>query len=65
MKGSFKLLEPRKMQATVTLTMPIEDWVVLSGQLNTYWPSSDLNMVIRKLVTEAERTFWATNEEKQ
>lgn len=57
MEGTFKLKDPDKMEATLTMTMTIERWKRLREQLESSYPSSDLSWLITMLVTKAQKEF--------
>ncbi len=58
MRGSFKLDNPGEMRATLTLTMTLDDWRKLHGDLRESWPSCDLRSTIFDLFLQAEKQFY-------
>jgi hypothetical protein len=62
MKATFRLTEPKKVEATLSITMPLEDWEALRAQLPVAWPSWKLSSVIDHLVTKAQVEFGSAGE---
>ena len=58
MKASFELENPEQMDATLTMTMRLDDWRSLSEQLNGDFPSWQLSSTIVDLLMEANKTFY-------
>lgn len=59
----FKAENPESHEYTITLTMPLGDWIALRDQLyggKTYasWPSSTLATEITDMVSQAEKIYW-------
>ena len=57
MKAEFSAAEPGKIECTLKITMPIEDWKALQKQLNDTYPSWKLSIVITKIITHATKHF--------
>lgn len=64
MKGTFELGKPDELEATITLTAKVSEWKALKTQLEDKWPAYDLRGVLRDLIGQAEKVFWATGESK-
>jgi len=62
MKASFKLVEPGSADATLTVTMPLGNWIILRDQLQTNddppWPSSELIKCLNDVIIKAHTVFW-------
>lgn len=57
MKASFKLRDPGKMEAQLTLTMTLYQWQELQNQLQWAWPSSQLSSAITDVLQRATARF--------
>ena len=60
MRARWNIENPDDMEATVKITMSVKEWKRLRDQLNNAWPSSRLGSAIDKVVTEANKTYTAT-----
>ena len=59
----FKAENPEAHEYTMTLTMPLGDWVALrdqlySGKSYTAWPGSVLTSHISDMVGQANKIYW-------
>lgn len=57
MKTVFTLKQPENIEATMTITMPLEDWKVLRDQLIERWPAATFSDQIGVMVSKAEQIF--------
>lgn len=58
MKVKLDIEEPGEIQATLKITMSIENWSILSKQLSDQqWPSHKLNLAISKVIRQANQEF--------
>ena len=57
MRTVFSLKQPEKIEATMTITMPLEEWKDLRDQLSDRWPASRFSDQIRDMVAKAEQVF--------
>lgn len=57
MNVKFTATQPDNIEMTVSLTMPLKNWRLLSQQLSTAWPSSELSMDIDSVVRQALKNF--------
>ena len=65
MKTSLKIEHPGSIDFTMTITMPLSDWVRLQEQLNTTaYPASKLSEHIGSIVSKARKEFWENEEEQ-
>lgn len=61
MKASYWLQSPEKIEATLTVTMTIEEWRALQKQLpDSVWPAWKFSNEISELISHANRHFTAT-----
>lgn len=58
MEGRFMVEDPKKIVATMKITMPISEWEELRDQLNRKWPSNDLLNLITDLISQARKVFY-------
>lgn len=65
MEARFELENPEKMEATLTMTMQLENWIELQDQLQKVWPSSELSGVITDVLMQARKTFWAEGKQRR
>ena len=63
MQARFKLENPKAIEATLTLTLTLEQWERLREQLEYNWPGSDLRNVITDLLAQARKVYWPNEEE--
>lgn len=59
MRGTFRLVKPDEVEATMTVTMTVTNWKLLRDQMRGKWPGCDLATLISELVYQAERTLSA------
>lgn len=59
MRGTFELLKPDEMEATLTVTATVKDWKQLRDQLVDRYPSWQLSSIVADLVHQAELKFFA------
>ena len=62
MKVSYKLSDPKKLNCTVTLTGPMEDFEFLAEKLADSWPSSSLRYALWQAINDANRTFYGESQ---
>jgi hypothetical protein len=58
MRISYRLEEADQMDATLTITMTIEQWEKLNSQLVAAYPSWKLSEKINKLIKLAHKGYW-------
>lgn len=61
MNCKFKLDEQdlKKVKATMTITMPLDEWISLRGTLDQFvWPQSGLFDFINELIQSARTEFF-------
>lgn len=63
MRTVFKLQQPDTIEATMTITMPLNEWKALRTELSGRWPSSRLSDQIDVMVSKAEQIFVGTDED--
>lgn len=59
MKVRFMLESPGEVEATMKITMPVNEWENLRDQLSEKWPSSRLSVAITNLLIDARRVIYA------
>jgi hypothetical protein len=64
MKARFELKEPDKMEATLSVTMTLENWKELKEQLSDKYPAWQFGGFISDMVRQAEETFYGEKETK-
>lgn len=57
MRTAFHLKQPEKIEATMTITMPLEDWKALRDELSARWPAAQFSDQIGYMVKQAEQVF--------
>lgn len=62
MEANFRVEEPKKIQATMEITMSIEEWEKLKNQLKHDYPAWDLSQNINNLITQARKVFYPIEE---
>jgi hypothetical protein len=62
MLNTFKVEEPGKIKFTLTMTMTLDEWKELAGQLQRQWPSSQLSDEISSMSSQANCTFYPKGE---
>ena len=55
MKASMYLQNPKKIEATMTITMTVEEWERLETQLNDGYPSWEFAGHIRSLLAQTNK----------
>ena len=60
LKASFTAQEPGQIEYTLTMTMRLDEWAQLSGQLSEKYPSWKLSSVISDMVYQAKSKFIPT-----
>ena len=58
MKFLFRLLDVKRMKATMQITMSISEWNELQEQLDNKYPSWKLSSAISKLIQHAKQSFY-------
>ncbi len=58
MKAIFQIDKPEKVQATMSITMTIEEWEKLRDQLTQSFPSWWLGEAIRDILVKAKEVFF-------
>lgn len=59
MRSRFMLEDPKNIEATMKITMPLRQWEELRSQLQDKWPSSDLSSHINSLLSQGRKVFYA------
>lgn len=59
MKVVFMAERPEEIQFSMTLTMSLNEWLELDGQLTEKWPSSRLAQIISSMRSQAEHRFYS------
>lgn len=64
MKADIRAEKPGEIEFTVTLTMPLKNWIELRDSLSEKWPATDLRYAINQMVHQAQEKFWPDWEAK-
>lgn len=65
MRTKFKLVDPSKMEATITVTATLERWKELRKDMKDcgyYGVAQELRLSIDRAVSQAEKVFWSDDE---
>ena len=62
MKALIKIVNPDKVEMSLTLSMTLEYWKVLRCQLEDKWPGWQLKGVITDMVIKAQEQFTSQDE---
>jgi len=54
MKATFRLVDTHQIEATMTITMPVQDWKKLREELSSGYPSLTFGSHIAHLIDKAE-----------
>ena len=65
MNATFRLTNPGKCDATMTLTMPMEEWRALMRQLPHEWPSWKFANAIAEMLGKGEQFFYAMGDDQE
>ena len=57
MKAKFVPENPKDLIYTLSITMPLEDWELLSSQMMSAWPSGDICNQIQSMTIQASKNF--------
>ena len=63
MKARFMIESPDNIQATMKITMTVEEWTELRDQLAQKWPSSRLSNAITSVLVEARKVYYAPDQD--
>jgi len=61
MNANFRIENPDKLDASMSITMSVKEWKELANQikcLNQEWPVSDLFLKITDLISKCETVFY-------
>lgn len=59
MRARLKIEKPEDIEATITMTMTLQEWELLRDQLKQAHPSWRLASVIDDLLSQGRKVFWA------
>lgn len=62
MNTHMKLAKPGSLELTLTMTMPLHDWLSLREQLTNAFPSWQLSKAIRQMADQVTSTFYPDDE---
>lgn len=62
-KTKFKIDTPGSLQATLSITMSIEEWKRVYSQMSQSWPSGDIRRIISDMLDKALKEFDERSEE--
>lgn len=54
----YMIENPKKIEATMKITMKVKEWELLRDQLQNKWPSSPLTSVITQLLIDARKVIY-------
>ena len=66
----FEIRDPKKINFTLTHTMPLEDWELLAKQFKrdnanyAEWPASEFTSAIIDMAAQASKEFYPEGEKK-
>ena len=60
--GRMKVENPDKIQVTLTLSMPFEEWQQIADKLDSAWPNWCLASVIRSGLRDLEKVSYQEQE---
>ncbi len=60
MKATYRLADPDKLEAHMTITMTVSEWRKVRSQLASKWPSIYLRTAIDQLISDADKVFMST-----
>lgn len=64
MTSYFQTQNPDKIEMTMTVTMTLEEWKMISGLLPNRWPACDLSSAIQTMVSKATERFYPKSKEE-
>jgi hypothetical protein len=59
MRGTFKLVEPKKMMAQIVLHMTVEEMEGIYHALENRWPGSGLRQILGEIVNQVSKSVIA------
>lgn len=62
LKATIKIQCPEDVEVSMTLTMPLREWIELHGQLPSKYPAWRLTAAINQLVSQAKAQFTVEHE---
>lgn len=57
MKATFKIDQPKDIEMTLTITMPLAKWIALADRIGDEWPGSEFSALISQMVRHACKHF--------
>jgi hypothetical protein len=58
MTGTFKVIEPGKVEFELTLKMELDSWIALANIVEDKWPGYDFRRLIQDMVRQAKESFY-------
>jgi len=65
MDSKMKFVNYKKVEATLEITMTIEEWFALREQLTSSWPSWVLGRDIGNMISKIQQEFRPDKQEKK
>ena len=62
MKAKIKITNPDKVECTLKITLPLEEWKRLKDQLESGYPAWKLGNLIARLVSKVQEEFESEGE---
>ena len=62
MKALIKIVDPKKVEMSITLTMTLGAWQELQEQIGDNWPGWKFKEVITDMVIKAQKQFTSQDE---
>jgi hypothetical protein len=57
MKAKMRFENPDVIEATLSITMSVKEWKLISNQLSQDWPSDRINQAIYHVIREAGKAI--------
>ena len=62
MKALIKIVDPDKVEMSLTLTMTLGAWEILQNQVEGKWPGWQVKAVIDDMIAKAQKQFTSQDE---
>lgn len=64
MKVDAQIQRPEAIMVSITTTMSLKDWLELSSQLPTSWPSSEWRSEIVNIARQLQKQYYAKEDDQ-
>lgn len=68
MDAKIAVTNPQSVKFTLTITMSLEDWILVKSRLESVpssWAGHQIISAIRDMVCQASKSFWPKLEDKE